>query len=361
MQTVFSYIIQKRFSLVNENVATDALTYILESSDATQRGMNKLLRGIIPDLPLLNFKSQQSESGIRPDMWGYADTEPRVFIENKFWAGLTDNQPVSYMQQLLNFTQPTLLLVIAPAAREQTLWRELMKRLYDAGTSGSEGETAAGIYSCFLTTPGPIIAITSWSSVLSVLEHEAVDDPNARGDLIQLRALCVSADNEAFTPISKMELSDQQLPAFILQINSMVQEMVDISVTKNVLSVAGLRPQASWDRIGRYVWLSGVKGVGAWIGIHFVLWKSHGITPLWLIFSEGDYGRAQEVRPLIEPWAAKMGVLTASTDQGFALALEIQTGEEKTSVIRSLTDTIKEISELFINLPPKSVQNNSQD
>ena len=32
MQTVFSHIIQKRFSQVNEDVATDALAYILVES-----------------------------------------------------------------------------------------------------------------------------------------------------------------------------------------------------------------------------------------------------------------------------------------------------------------------------------------
>jgi hypothetical protein len=53
MRTVFSHIIQKRFSAVSEDVATDALAYVLESSDAARRGMTKLLRGIIPDLPPL--------------------------------------------------------------------------------------------------------------------------------------------------------------------------------------------------------------------------------------------------------------------------------------------------------------------
>ncbi len=47
------------------------------------------------DLPELTFKTQQTEGSIRPDMWGFAGNEPCVYIENKFWAGLTDNQPVS--------------------------------------------------------------------------------------------------------------------------------------------------------------------------------------------------------------------------------------------------------------------------
>jgi hypothetical protein len=355
MHTVFSHIIQKRFSQVNEDVATDALSYILESSDAARRGMTKLLRGIIPDLPPIRFKIQQTEGAIRPDMWGYADSEPRVFVENKFWAGLTDNQPVSYLRQLSAYSQPTVLLVVAPAAREQTLWRELNRRLLDANISISERDTAAGVVQSVTTQLGPILALTSWTNVLSVLEHEAVDDPSARGDLIQLCGLCNVADNEAFVPVSNVELSDQRTPAFILQLSSIVQGAVGIAVTESVLTIKGLMPRSSWERIGRYVWVSGDQGAGAWLGIHFGLWKSHGTTPLWLFFSEGEFGRAQEVRLLIEPWAAKNGILTATYDRDFAVALDIPVGEEKAGVIRSLVVDLKAIATVLGALPPKTL------
>ena len=119
MQTVFSHIIQRRFSLVNEDVATEALAFILETSEAARNGLLKLLRGIEPSLPPMRYKTQQVEGTIRPDMWGFSEGEPRLFIENKFWAGLTDNQPVSYLQQLATYSNPSILLVVAPA--ESTL------------------------------------------------------------------------------------------------------------------------------------------------------------------------------------------------------------------------------------------------
>jgi hypothetical protein len=353
MHTVFSHIIQKRFSQVNEDVATDALAYVLGSSDAARRGMTKLLRGIIPDLPQLRFKTQQTEGTIRPDMWGFADTEPRVFIENKFWAGLTDNQPVSYLKQLVTYSQPTILLVIAPAARENTLWRELRHRLIDAGIAGSERDTVAGVARSMDTHLGPILVLTSWTNVLSELEHETVDDPGARSDLVQLRSLCDASDSEAFTPFSRMELSDQRTPALILHLNSIVQAAVENAVTENVMSVIGLRPQASWDRIGRYARIPGNYGAGAWFGIHFGLWKLHGATPLWMLFADGEFGRAQDVSRHIEPWAAKNGILTASIESGFAIALDVAVGEEKSGVVRSLVNDIKAIAVVLDALPPK--------
>jgi hypothetical protein len=355
MQTVFSHIIQKRFSQVNEDVATDALTFVLESSETARNGMMKFLRGIVPNLPPLRFKTQQTDGSIRPDMWGYSDTEPHLFVENKFWAGLTDNQPVSYLKQLSVYTQPTVLLVIGPAAREQTLWQELSRRLLDAGIPVSQSEIAAGVTYSVATQLGPILALTSWSNVLSVLEHEAVNDPGVRGDLVQLRALCNAADIDAFTPISSSETSDQRTPAFMLQLSSLVQAAVDYAVTKNILNVNGLRPQASWDRIGRYARVSKdiTGGPGLWFGVHFGLWKTHGATPLWLIFSDSDFGRAHEVRPLIEPWAAKNGLLAVSIGNDVALALEIPAGEEKSSIIRSIADKIGSIAAVLAGLPSK--------
>jgi len=357
MQTIFSHIIQKRFSQVNEDVATDALAYVLESSDAARRGMTTFLRGIIRDLPPLQFVTQQTKDTIRPDMWGFAESEPRVFVENKFWAGLTDNQPVSYLKQLAAYPQPTVLLVVGPAARTHTLWRELTQRLIHAGISVSELDAAAGIARSARTQLGPILALTSWTSVLSALEHETVDDPNARGDLVQLRGLCDAADRDAFVPVSATALSDQQTPAFILQLGSIVQAAVDCAVSENYLSVNALRPQASWDRIGRYVWVSGDRKAGAWFGVHFVLWKAHGTTPLWLFFEDSQFGRAENVRRLIEPWAGKNGVLTATINQAFAIAVDIPAGEEQSVVVRSIVDYIKPIAEILDVLPGSPVPN----
>lgn len=285
---------------------------------------------------------------IRPDMWGFADTEPRVFLENKFWAGLTENQPISYLKRLAADSQPTILLVVAPAAREHTLWRELTRQLLEVGIQVSERRATPGIARSVTTQLGPILALTSWTNVLLALEHEAANDPSARSDLVQLRALCDAADNDAFTPVTLTELSDQRRPAFILQLNSIVQETVSLAVRENVLSTTGLRPQASGERIGQYAWVSGDQGAGAWLGIHFRLWKEHGATPLWLLFGDDKFGRGPDVRRLIEPWAIKNRIHTAIThDNAFAMALDIPVGEEKAGVIRSLVNRIKAIGSVL--------------
>lgn len=354
MQTVFSHIVQKRFSQVNEDVATDALTFILHSSESARNGMMKLFRGIAPSMPALRFRTQQTEGSIRPDMWGYDGAEPRVFVENKFWAGLTDNQPVSYLEQLAEYTQPTVLLVVVPETREQTLWRELIRRLEDAGISATKQDTAAGIVHSITTKKGPILALTSWTRLLSALELEVADDQSARSDLLQLRALCEAADSEAFVPISSAEVTDQRAPAFILQLSSLVQACVDLAVTEGILNVRGFLPQASWERIGRYASFSDEQGVGVWFGTHFRFWRTHGGTPLWLVFAPTKWSRALEVRALLEPWAAKEGVFTTFQNDEFAVAVDIACGEDKDRVVRSVVDRLKEIADVLYVLNQRS-------
>ena len=257
MPRVLSHIIQKRFSQVNEDVATDALAYVIESSQAASNGMRKLLSGLISDLPLLQFRTQEAEGTIRPDMWGYEGSAPRVFIENKFWAGLTDNQPVNYLKQLATYSKPAILLVVAPSARQHSLWRELQRRVSEAGFELDDQIDAAGIQYAVRTDLGPFLAITSWDDLLSILEHETSDDPEARADLIQLRSLCEAADIDAFSPISREELTDQRTPAFMLELSSIWQGVTDLGVSRGILETKGTAPQASSERVGRYTYFAG--------------------------------------------------------------------------------------------------------
>ena len=350
MHTVFSHIIQKRFSQVNEDVATDALAFILQTSETARNGILKLLRGVVADMPEIRFRTQQTEGSIRPDMWGFDGADPRVFIENKFWAGLTDNQPVSYIRQLAEYTQPTVLLVVVPAAREQTLWRELMRRLEDVEIAVSDQRTTAGIVQSITTEIGPILALTSWPRLLSVLELETAEDQGARNDLLQLRALCDAADSQAFVPISPAMATDQRTPAFILQLNLVVQASVDLAVTQGILNVNGLRPQASWDRIGRYIRFINEKGIGAWIGIRFDLWRQLGGTPLWLVFTLGEFGRGLEVHALLEPWADRNGIIFTMDNGEVVIGLDLLIGEEKDEVVRCIVNRLRDVADNLSSL-----------
>ncbi len=229
MGTVFSHIVQKRLSQVNEDVATDTLAFIVNSNGDARGGLIKLLRGIEPGLPAgLQFRTQQVKGSTRPDMCGLDNNILRVLIENKFWAGFTGNQPVEYLTQLAKSTEPTVLLVVAPEARQETVWRELLRRLVAANIVTSDHSPSVGIYRVAATSMGrSALALTSWASLLSAIEVELANAPAARNDLLQLRSLCDAADRYAFVPFSSGELTDQRTPAFVFQLTSIVQKAVD--------------------------------------------------------------------------------------------------------------------------------------
>ncbi len=342
MATVFSHIIQKRFSQVNEDVATDALAYVLESSESARRGILNLIRGCVPDMPELTFKTQQTEGSIRPDMWGYAGNQPHVYVENKFWAGLTDNQPVSYLRELARYGTPSVLLVVAPERRRHTLWRELQARLHDAGISIVGDTSQGGITHIVTTAQGPVMALTSWTALLSALEIQTVDDPAARSDISQLRALCEAADSEAFLPINAETLSDQRIPQLMLQLSDLVQGVVDAGVSRGVLHLGKLRPQSSTERIGRYAFIGEDRRGGGWLGIHFRLWRTYGMTPLWLVLHNSEFGRATVLQEPIDLWAAKHGVFTTRDEKGdYVIALDFPAGEEKGFAVNAIVNQLE--------------------
>ena len=336
MPTIFSHIVQKRFPEVNEDIATDSLAYILNSSDAARTALMKLLRNIVQHIPSLRFRAQCIEGSLRPDMWGYADDGPRLYVENKFWAGLTDNQPIAYLKQLATKSQPSLLLVVAPTAREPMLWRELLRRLRDADVEYTPRPLVSGITRSVDTSLGPALALVSWTNLLSILEHDCADDLRARNDILQLRALCEAADSNAFTPFSAEELTDQRIPMFMLNLSTIVQASVERAVAHGFLSTKGLMPQASAERVGRYIRFGNAHETmrpGAWLGIHFRLWLQHGTTPLWVVFHNTEWGKARFVQPLLESWALRHHAIAANDEEdNFMISLNVPAGEEKDCV-----------------------------
>jgi hypothetical protein len=227
-----------------------------------------------------------------------------------------------------------------------------MARLVQAEISQTDRTTPAGVAFCVNTQLGPILALTSWLKLLSAMELEAAQDSRAMADLAQLRSLCDAADSDAFVPIAAEEVTDQRMPAFVLQLNTVVQDSVERAVTAAVLNVSGLRPQASWDRIGRYVSFANQSNCGVWVGVHFALWKRHGHTPLWLVFTNDEFGRAAEAQRVLEPWASTEGIVTSSSGDHFSIGLDIVVEEEQEVVVRSIVETLREIAAVLNGLPP---------
>ena len=352
MSTVFSHIVQKRFSQSYEDIATDSLAYIFDTHDSARLGFMSFLRKLIPDMPDLHFRTQVGERGIRPDMWGYNGMEPHIFVENKFWAGLTENQPVAYLHELATHSHPTLLLMIVPGAREQTMVIELIRRLREAEIDYQPVEIRhKGFVWGVKTGGGPWLALTSWPRVIDILAA-AAEDIDAKNDLALLLSLCEAADIDRFMPLNPEALTDQMTPTLILQLGQIIRETCELGVRESLMNKDGLHEISNWEKFGRYIWLGGGNGVGLWLGVDFELWKTHGISPLWLRFSTTNYGRSYEVKPFLDSWEQDRHYLLQLEDGSLALSMEILSGANKDQVVRHLLDQFRNLARVLKALPP---------
>jgi hypothetical protein len=165
-QTLLNLVAQK-YTNRREDVAVDALGYILGYSDAAREAITDKLRDANIGVAAISKVITQATGvdGERPDLACYDDQDNEcLLIEAKFWARLTDNQPGGYLNRL-HGDPPSTLLFVAPAARLGSLWSDLQQRLSDQGNcSDLRGSSAFPIGCgrvakhgiCFASRPRPL-------------------------------------------------------------------------------------------------------------------------------------------------------------------------------------------------------------
>jgi len=285
-------------------------------------------------------------------MWGFAGSDTHVFFENKFWAGLTDNQPLSYLDELAKSPQKTLLLFIVPGAREQTMIAELSRRLLEAEINFNEDKCEAKEIFWFIQTSiGPSLAITSWPRIIELMKKESGGNPTAQNDLGLLESLCDAADIGKFIPMDSKYLNDQLIPAIIMQLGQIIRDSVNVGIRKQFLSNQGLTESVRWDRFGKYVWLNERNCVGILFGLDYELWKEYGVTPLWVHFSTTDFGRAFEVEPLLRSSLDRNHLLITLDDGSLVYSINIKTRGDKDRVIEDIVDQLRQLADKLNSLP----------
>lgn len=351
MGNVLSQIINNRYSNQFENIATDALVYILNESRKAKSGMMNILRGIVPTLPELEFQTQLRKKETQPDIWGMADFKEQVYIENKFWAGLTEQQPVTYLQNLSKAGKETLLLFVVPEMRVQPIKGELERRLKGAGINGIERENLpSGIVWAEDTKLGIAVALTSWQRLIGILEAEANDEKETVENLEQLRELCSLADNSAFRPFTVEFLNDQIIPGYFIQLGSLIVDIVKEANRKGIISTEGLTGSNVFGQFAKYFTFNNSQGPGCSLGENLDLWKKTGRSPLWLIFQNTSWGQAQKVKPLIQEWDKNNDLLIEPLKEGIAVAIDIPPFVDKDKAFEDILLQIKQLADIVKDL-----------
>ena len=287
-----------------EPAATQALAYLLRS-DATANAFVSLLApaGLDPFPPAAIAAGQHLPDDTRPDLTVRdPDGHLRLLVENKFWAGLTDAQPLAYLEAV-PVTPPSAVLFIAPHQRLTSLWPEIKRRL--TGRFRMESETATATLT-WGRAGGRMLALTSWRHVLETLS-EATADPTLRRDIAQLRELTDQMNTDVFLPLSEAELSDVAVPRRLINYVDLVDDIANRLIRDGLANKKGLQTGHTFYRSGRYLRLAG--RFVHFLGVDMKAWRTWGHSPIWSRHYSGVQGRLAEARALFEDAQTSDGYL----------------------------------------------------
>lgn len=345
-----------RFTQRTEDIAVEALGYILSTSEAAREGLVDLLRSSGGKVDGLGRIATQvtGEEGERPDLVGCDQNgDKRLLVEAKFWAGLTPNQPNEYLRRLC---RGGVLLFVVPEARLDALWPELERRVKKKGsfewTADADRPRTADVGERRLI-------LTAWRTLLQEIEHRAgaAGDTAAVASVRQLHGLAEDQDESAFLPLRPDELGPD-VPRRLLSLHSAINRVVDKAEAAGLLSTRGCGTKDGRDGYGRWlklgVWEKGtrVKGkpAGACLCVHYTAWSRHGETPIWLQFDDTEDG--WDVLPLKKVRKRLREQIVEGTDGTMFVPIHLPAGVELDRVVDSVVDQLRDIAHRIARVAP---------
>ncbi len=330
--TLLAYLVP-RVTHSTENTAIEALGYILSRSAACRDALRDALRSGGAEIgPITRVETEVSdEKGGRPDLAGFdEDGRERLLIEVKFWAGLQSGQPGAYLARLMrnNAAGPSALLVVAPAARSETLWHELRRR----ATSRFAISELSGRQSATIGDGECHLVLTSWADLLGPMAVRASADGDSAAalDIRQLQGLAARMDAGAFLPIRSEELGPE-FPRRVLGLRRLISGVTSRLKDAGLVSRTG-RFTAYLGGYGRRLLLCGAS---VWLGVDFKLWANRDDTPLWLHFDEKMKGHTVSLGEI-------QRALRLSSDENF-YGIHLPVGVEYDAVLDDVVDQLEEI------------------
>jgi hypothetical protein len=262
-----------------EVLATAGLGHFLKGSPIARESLLHLLAEHGIDLPRdLAYRNEDVVHGAegRPDIVGVAESRRYLIREGKFWASLTDAQPIRYLESL---APEGCLLFIAPGKRAETLWAELQRRCEQAGwplperAQGSDLRLGKVQDSWWL-------GVVSWRHLLEAIRRALEDGRDSRrvADVDQLASLCEMEDDEAFLPLTSMDLS-QPTPMRLYQFMDLVRKVKQHGLGTGLFQPSTLKTGGT---IGQYVQYIAAGDYQIAVFVDLKRWARQRMTPLWL-------------------------------------------------------------------------------
>ena len=265
--------IARRHTVGREDVATDALSFILTRSNSDKRALSDLLGGDRGPLQVAAAQPWGADAlGAVPDLACYDEEDNLVaLIESKFWASLTHHQPVTYWERL-PVDRPAVLLFLAPDYRidSGSLWDSLIDRLHGAGHELGPADRRESLLTASAKVGRHRLMLISWNLLLDRLAQKAKDDGDDQAcfEIAELRGLATDVT------ASENPRRDENLKNLIADAVKRVEQ-------SGWANSDGLTVGQGFEHYGRSLRLAGAS---AWLGIDFKAVKQMQGKPLWLTF-----------------------------------------------------------------------------
>jgi len=295
-----------RITTPAEDVATISLCHILDHSKTARDGFKSFLanKAGISVVSDLYFRTQSSgENKERPDISGRdTDGNEIILCEAKFWAGLTKNQPIAYLERLRKHTHNAekALIFICPNERKESLWGELL-RICEQSIVKDQIESSdktAETYAVMID--GIKMSVVSWREIINVLrEILASENSPLLSDLEQLSGLCEYMDKQAFIPYKPSDFG-LDIPKRVLGFYQIVDKLTDKIVYQLNGDTSGLRAAHQYAAYSRYI---NVGNYGISICYNCEHWVELAETPFWLSIKKNEGNKwvfAKEARKKLQ-------------------------------------------------------------
>ena len=331
-----------------EDVATDALAFILNRSDAARSAFADFLRdGGADPLPIAEARTQyflpNGPNGTWPDL-ACLDADGNILglVESKFGATLTDSQPKDYWPALPAHSPATLLFVAPPyRVNEGSLWGDLVGRLWNAGYS--LGETRQG--QSLISAPeqdGPRrLVLCSWGLLLDHLAQAAL----------------AGRDWQALFEIAELRgLADSVIAGTVPQRDENIRNLIRSAVNRLVQSGWANTDHFLWgsplpDSYGRYLHFAGAF---AWFGISYAERRSSN-RPLWLVFCD-SFGVPSRLDVTADQVRHRLADLESADLLGsggaFCVPVDWPQGDTTDDMLDALVGQLEDIASKICDCPP---------
>ncbi|MBE6775348.1 MAG: hypothetical protein E7543_04055 [Ruminococcaceae bacterium] len=285
-----------------EDIATMSLQYLLMQSAELNKTFTKKVSKIlhIDTDETLQYDTQVTgEDKERPDMVG-VDSEGKEMLicEMKFYAGLTDNQPLGYLDRLKKNGGKGLLF-ICPESRIETLWYELEKIC--------KGKNLIKTDKRCVCVDGISLSVITWMEIIRTLMDTAqASEKRLIADIEQLKGYCELIDEEAFIPFKPEELTAINAKKED-RFYTVIDKVTDLLLCDDTINAnkKGLRLTPNSDGTISYIYVNGY-GLGICYDRYF--WRSNNSveTPFWLLIKNNRWEQTKEILKVFKKYDHKV-------------------------------------------------------